>query len=87
MPPASEDPTVRISADIGGTFTDLIALERRTGAVSTLKLASSPDQPAQSVLDGVRRLLDQPGELDSLVHGQTVALNAFSRAKAHVYSC
>jgi N-methylhydantoinase A len=81
MPPAPDDPTVRISADIGGTFTDLIALERRTGAVSTLKLASSPDQPAQSVLDGVRRLLAQPGELDSLVHGQTVALNAFLEGK------
>ena len=81
MPNAPEEPTVRISADIGGTFTDLIALERRTGSVRTLKLASSPNQPAQSVLDGVRELLDQPSELDYLVHGQTVALNAFLEGK------
>jgi N-methylhydantoinase A len=64
-----------IAVDTGGTFTDLVLL--RDGVLTTLKVPSTPHDPAAAVLDGLRRLL---GELDPAGHriivGSTVATNA-----------
>ena len=48
---------LRIGVDIGGTFTDLVALDESTGAVINTKALSTP----QSLLDGVLRCVDQTG--------------------------
>jgi len=48
--------TVRVAVDTGGTFTDLLIL--REGRVRTLKVPSTPDDPAQAVLDWLARALD-----------------------------
>jgi len=59
--------------DTGGTFTDLVLL--RDGRIRTLKLPSTPSDPAQAVLDGIRAMLAE-GERFLLLHGSTVATNA-----------
>ncbi len=78
-------PRLRIGVDIGGTFTDFVAVATGPGEpeVRTLKLPSTPDEPAGAVLEGVRRLTDGlggPGEEGpagpDVVHGSTVATNA-----------
>jgi N-methylhydantoinase A len=69
----SEASTPLVAVDTGGTFTDLVLLRR--GEVTTLKVPSTPDDPAQAVLDGIRTLLE-PGEAFALLHGSTVATNA-----------
>ena len=57
-----------IAVDTGGTFTDLVLW--RDGALTTLKVPSTPPDPAQAVLDGIRRLvaegepLPPPARLD-----------------------
>ena len=48
---------LRIGVDIGGTFTDLVALDETTGAVLNTKALSTP----QALLDGVLRCVDQAG--------------------------
>jgi N-methylhydantoinase A len=66
------EPTV-VAVDTGGTFTDFVVL--RDGVVGVHKRASTPANPAQAVLNGLRELLE-PGEEFVLAHGSTVATNA-----------
>lgn len=65
--------TAVLAVDTGGTFTDLVFW--RAGTLTTLKVPSTPTDPAQAVLDGVRRLVPD-GERFVLLHGSTVATNA-----------
>ena len=61
-----------VAVDTGGTFTDVVVL--RDGALSALKVPSTPDDPARAVLDGIRAVLPDGGPF-ILVHGSTVATN------------
>ncbi|HSG80835.1 MAG TPA: hydantoinase/oxoprolinase family protein [Gemmatimonadota bacterium] len=62
-----------IAVDTGGTFTDFVVL--RGGATSVHKRASTPGNPAEAVIEGLRELLES-GEEFVLAHGSTVATNA-----------
>ncbi|GMG82113.1 hydantoinase/oxoprolinase family protein [Paralimibaculum aggregatum] len=72
----------RIGVDIGGTFTDLVAIAE-TGALRIAKVPSTPDRPEQAVLDGLDALAAAAGETVAgllagcrlFVHGSTVATN------------
>ncbi len=66
----------RVSADIGGTFTDFV-IEDDEGQVRIGKVPTTPDNPARGVLNGIEQLLDDPKEIEFFVHGTTVGLNAF----------
>jgi N-methylhydantoinase A len=66
-------PVKMIGVDTGGTFTDLVCLDGEELTVE--KLASTPKDPSQAVLEGVARL-GGAGPKDEVVHGTTVALNA-----------
>ena len=70
----------RVSADIGGTFTDFV-VEKDTGQVFTGKISPTPDNPALGVLSGLKDLIPTPATIDFLVHGTTVGLNAFLERK------
>ena len=52
-----------IGIDIGGTFTDLVAIDDR-GVATLAKVPSTPDDPSRGVIDGLERLaeLRQPFE-------------------------
>lgn len=65
--------TPLLAVDTGGTFTDLVLLVE--GAIRTLKVPSTPDDPSQAVLDGIREILGESEEF-ALLHGSTVATNA-----------
>ncbi|HSG47509.1 MAG TPA: hydantoinase/oxoprolinase family protein, partial [Longimicrobiales bacterium] len=65
--------TAVVAVDTGGTFTDLILW--KDGGLTTLKVPSTPSDPAQAVLDGIRTLVPA-GEPFLLLHGSTVATNA-----------
>ena len=78
----------RIGIDVGGTFTDLVAVDER-GAVTLAKAASTPADPSLGVMDGLARLalgldLDLGALLrntERIVHGTTVATNALLERK------
>ena len=61
-----------IGADVGGTFTDLVAVD--AGVVSTAKVPTSPNQSDAVAVAATR--LAGGHRLDALVHGTTVATNA-----------
>jgi N-methylhydantoinase A len=70
----------RIGIDTGGTFTDLIALDGPR--IRTLKLLSTPSNPALAILQGLQELLDD--RACDIRHGSTVATNALLERKGAV---
>ncbi|MEM7800983.1 MAG: hydantoinase/oxoprolinase family protein [Chloroflexota bacterium] len=70
----------RVSADIGGTFTDFV-VEENGSQVFTGKVSTTPENPAFGVLNGIKELVSNPDEIEFLVHGTTVGLNAFLERK------
>ncbi|MCR9139990.1 MAG: hydantoinase/oxoprolinase family protein [Alphaproteobacteria bacterium] len=66
----------RISADIGGTFTDIVYQDRDTGVCGAAKILSTPDNPALAVIEGIKTTVPADAEIDFFVHGTTVGLNA-----------
>lgn len=73
-----------IAADVGGTFTDIIAFDDR-GNYAVRKLPSTPRGFEQAVCDGIVALLENakcdPREVDRLAHGTTVGTNAILERK------
>ncbi len=61
-----------VGIDTGGTFTDFVVLDG--GRLRVHKEPSTPDNPANAVLAGLKHVLD--GEVVNVVHGSTVATNA-----------
>ena len=78
----------RIGIDVGGTFTDLVAVDD-AGRVVLAKAASTPRDPSIGVLDGLGRLATVLGTdtrsllqaTERTVHGTTVATNALLEHK------
>lgn len=61
-----------IGVDTGGTFTDFVYKEGDRWGV--YKVLSTPSNPAQAVLEGLRGLSE--GKNKQIIHGSTVATNA-----------
>src|SRR5258705_1537577 len=82
MAAASSGPTpcFRIGIDTGGTFTDVVAVDARSGAMRVTKVASTPSNPATGLVRGVNAILGEaggsPADVEGLAHGTTVATNA-----------
>ena len=71
----------RVSADIGGTFTDIVRQDGVTGECSAYKVLSTPENPALAVLEGIGTAIPDDSEIDLFVHGTTVGLNALLTRK------
>ncbi len=79
---------LRIGIDVGGTFTDLVAVDP-AGRSTLAKSASTPPDPSVGVLNGLGLLaealgMDLPAMLagtERIVHGTTVATNALLEHK------
>jgi N-methylhydantoinase A len=79
---------MRIGIDVGGTFTDLVAIDDR-GVATLAKVPSTPDDPSRGVLDGLARLAETLAlptaallrAANRIVHGTTVATNALLEGK------
>ncbi len=75
----------RLGVDVGGTFTDLFLTDDGDHRQWRVKTPSTPSDPSEGVLTGVRRICDAagivPGDLGNVVHGTTVATNAVLESK------
>jgi N-methylhydantoinase A len=71
----------RIGIDIGGTFTDLVSVTA-SGRVITHKIASTPHDYGDGILDGLRALLaSDGGTVADVLHGTTIGSNAILEGK------
>ncbi len=78
------DMMVDIAVDIGGTFTDVVAL-RGGRHVYIAKVPSTPGNLIMGISEGVQRILQQseltPDQVTRFVHSSTVATNAILEKK------
>ncbi|GAC1594439.1 MAG: hydantoinase/oxoprolinase family protein [Candidatus Velthaea sp.] len=75
----SLEPSWRVGIDVGGTFTDLIALDEATGALLKRKVATTPSAPANGVfaaVDALREALPASARISLISHSSTIATNA-----------
>lgn len=77
--------SLRLGCDVGGTFTDFLLHDPETGAIETLKVATTPDAPERGVMTGLDSLVAaRPGllaDLSALIHGTTLVINAILERK------
>ncbi len=71
---------LRVGVDTGGTFTDFVFQDTVSGALSILKVPSTPDRPSKAVTSGLATLAD-PSVVCYLCHGTTVGTNALLEEK------
>src|SRR5690554_645402 len=75
----------RLGADVGGTFTDLLLINDDTGATYTAKVPSTPADSSVGVLNGIDKICRtsgiDPKQINSVMHGTTVATNAILTRK------
>ena len=75
---------VSIGVDIGGTFTDVVALDESSGRLLTGKVNSTPPAPADGFFSAINKALAMAGGsyqgVDRIVHGTTVATSAIIEA-------
>ena len=64
-----------LGVDVGGTFTDLVFLDRASGRLQVLKTPSTPNDQSEGILVGIERLALKAEGLERIVHGTTVATN------------
>ncbi len=81
---------MRIGIDIGGTFTDFVYFDETTGHFQTVKVLSTPADPAEAVLSQLSIFNYQLSRIQNsklktqnytIVHGSTVATNALLERK------
>jgi N-methylhydantoinase A len=75
----------RLGVDVGGTFTDLFLVSDEEEQQWRVKTPSTPVDPSEGVLSGVRRICDEAGidvgDIRNILHGTTVATNAVLESK------
>ncbi len=73
--------TLRIGIDIGGTFTDIVAIAG-DGTVTTHKTLSTPHDYGEGIITGLTALLARvPGPVSAVLHATTVGSNTVLEGK------
>jgi N-methylhydantoinase A len=85
QPARESTPGFRIAVDIGGTFTDGVAIRESDGRIWVGKTLTTPDDPGVAVSTVIESLLTQAGQpgsvLGEVVHGTTLVTNTLIERK------
>ena len=68
---------IQVAVDTGGTFSDFTYLDD-LGALQTFKVPSTPTDPEQAVIQGLKQIVAggiRPDLIDLFIHGTTVGTN------------
>ena len=74
----------RVTVDTGGTFSDFVFFNEETGEIAITKVPSTPKEPFQAVMNGVKELIDRgvaAKDVSFFSHGTTVGTNALLEEK------
>ncbi len=79
---------MRVGTDIGGTFTDFVAIDDASGEIRLEKTLTTPKDPAEGIFNGLDLLATKDGvtlpSCSTLVHGTTLVINALIEGKGSV---
>src|SRR5450759_652164 len=76
---------IGVGVDVGGTFTDLVAIDA-SGSIDAHKVLSTPADQSEAVATALESF--EPSHVERIVHGTTVATNALlERRGARVVLC
>jgi N-methylhydantoinase A len=78
---AAEAGPIRVAVDIGGTFTDVVAVDSGTGHVIRAKADTTPGRLEQGVLDALGRSGVPATDVAAFIHGTTVVINALTERR------
>lgn len=70
-----------VGVDVGGTFTDVFALDLATGRAQVAKVPTTRPDQAGGFLEGIRQVAPDLAGVASLVHGTTAGTNALLERK------
>ncbi|NBW55302.1 MAG: hydantoinase/oxoprolinase family protein, partial [Betaproteobacteria bacterium] len=70
-----------VGIDVGGTFTDLFYSGDANKPHKILKVPSTPQDPSIGLLHALKAAGLEPGELEAILHGTTIATNAVIEKK------
>lgn len=79
--------TLRIAVDVGGTFTDGVLLEEKSGRIWLAKSLTTYSDPGDAIATVCRQLLEQYGkaaDVNQVVHGTTLITNSLIERKGVV---
>lgn len=65
-----------VAVDIGGTFSDLVCLDRETGEIRNAKVPSTPPTFIDGVIDALEKVQVPAPQVVVFKHGSTIATNA-----------
>ena len=74
----------RVTVDTGGTFSDFVFFNEDNGEITITKVPSTPKEPFQAVLNGLKELVDRgvpAGDVSFFCHGTTVGTNTLLEEK------
>jgi N-methylhydantoinase A len=75
----------RLGIDVGGTFTDLLLFNEKTGGMTLTKVSSTPQDQSIGVIQGIEKIANlegiDPNDIKLILHGTTVATNAVLEGK------
>ncbi|MEM0529667.1 hydantoinase/oxoprolinase family protein [Zongyangia sp. HA2173] len=72
----------RLSADIGGTFTDVVCINDETGEYTTTKVLTTPEKLTNGIMQGFDEVIGEKyQQVKNIVHGTTSGLNAVIERK------
>jgi N-methylhydantoinase A len=70
-----------VGVDVGGTFTDLILLDRESGEIRVAKLPTTTDNQALGVLAALAETGVPLSDIETIIHGTTITTNALLERK------
>ena len=70
-----------VGVDVGGTFTDVFFLDEAGDKCAVAKVPSTRDDQSRGIREGLGAEVDDPGRVQTIVHGTTVGTNALLERK------
>ena len=75
----------RLGCDIGGTFTDFVLINDKTGEIQIYKCLTTPKDPSDAVEEGIKEMSKKTSgfmsQLDEVIHGTTLVINSIIERK------
>jgi N-methylhydantoinase A len=70
-----------LATDIGGTFTDLVFFNDKTGELEIAKSLTTPSELTQGLVNAIDQSGVLAGDIDLFIHGGTTVINAITERK------